>query len=91
MLGGPRGAALAVVAGALDAGRQLDTGIVRTVWMTAEEIRACASQHRSPLVMVVVDDYLAGKRFALDVLHAHPTAIATPAATATGAAPEVAS
>ncbi|WP_374703233.1 NUDIX hydrolase [Cupriavidus pauculus] len=62
--------------GSLDAGRQLDTGIVRTVWMTAEELRACADRHRSPLVMACVDDYLAGKRFALDLLHTHPTAIA---------------
>jgi ADP-ribose pyrophosphatase YjhB (NUDIX family) len=77
--------------GSLDSGRQLDTGIVRTVWMTAEELRACIGQHRSPLVMVCVDDYLAGKRFALDVLHAHPTAIGNPAATVSGAAPGVAS
>jgi hypothetical protein len=76
--------------GALDAGRQLDAGIVRTVWMTAEELRACTERHRSPLLMACVDDYLAGKRFALDMLHTHPTAVADPiaaaAATASGAA-----
>lgn len=78
--------------GALDAGRQLDTGIVRTVWMTAEELRACTERHRSPLLMACVDDYLAGKRFALDMLHTHPTAVGGPvAATAVGTAAGVAS
>nr|WP_315596323.1 NUDIX hydrolase [uncultured Cupriavidus sp.] len=67
--------------GSLDAGRQLDTGIVRTVWMTAEELRASVERHRSPLVMACVEDYVAGKRFALDMLHTHPTAVAEPAAT----------
>lgn len=77
--------------GALDAGRQLDTGIVRTVWMTADELRACTERHRSPLLMACVDDYVAGKRFALDVLHTHPTAIADPIATAAVAASGAAS
>lgn len=63
--------------GALDAGRQLDTGIVRTVWMTSEELRACPERHRTPLLMACVDDYLAGKRFALDVLYTHPTSVVT--------------
>ncbi len=67
--------------GSLDAGRQLDTGIVRTVWMTAEELRANVERHRSPLVMACVEDYVAGKRFALDMLHTHPTAVAEPGAT----------
>ena len=66
--------------GSLDAGRQLDTGIVRTVWMTAEELRASVERHRSPLVMACVEDYVAGKRFALDMLHTHPTAVAEPGA-----------
>ena len=72
--------------GALDAGRQLDAGIVRTVWMTAEELRACTDRHRSPLLMACVDDYLAGKRFALDMLHTHPTAVADPIAAAAATA-----
>ncbi|SDC27753.1 ADP-ribose pyrophosphatase YjhB, NUDIX family [Cupriavidus sp. YR651] len=62
--------------GSLDSGRQLDTGIVRTVWMSAEELRGCPERHRTPLLMACVDDYLAGKRFALDVLYTHPTSVA---------------
>ncbi|WP_420993498.1 NUDIX hydrolase [Cupriavidus sp. 30B13] len=57
--------------GALDAGRQLDVGIVRTVWMSADEIRACPERHRTPLLLSCVEDYLAGKRFALDALYTH--------------------
>ena len=68
--------------GALDEGRQLDTGIVRTVWMGADELRACPERHRTPLLMACVDDYLAGKRFALDVIYTHPNALAQPAADA---------
>ncbi|MDF3837226.1 NUDIX hydrolase [Cupriavidus basilensis] len=62
--------------GALDAGRQLDTGIVRTLWMSADEIRACPGRHRTPLLMACIDDYLAGKRFALDALYTHPSVLA---------------
>lgn len=49
-----------------DAGRALDTGIVRAVWLTAEELAAHPVPHRSPLVMRCVQDYLAGRRFPLD-------------------------
>ncbi|MGH7184732.1 MAG: NUDIX hydrolase, partial [Pseudomonadota bacterium] len=30
-----------------------------------------AARHRSPLVMRCIDDYLAGRRYPLDVLHHH--------------------
>lgn len=46
----------------------LDKGIIRTVWMTEAEIRASHARHRSPLVLRCVDDYLAGKRYPLDLL-----------------------
>lgn len=49
-------------------GAHLDAGIVRSVWMMPDEIRACSSRHRSPLVMQCVDDWLAGRRFPLDML-----------------------
>ncbi len=49
-------------------GRALDQGIVRAVWMTMEEIRACSDRHRSPLVLRCCEDYLAGKRYPLDLL-----------------------
>jgi len=46
----------------------LDEGIIRAVWMTANEIRASQARHRSPLVLRCVEDYLAGKRYPLDLL-----------------------
>ncbi len=48
--------------------RTLDTGIQRAVWMTPDEIQASADRHRSPLVLQGVTDYLAGRRFPLDVV-----------------------
>jgi 8-oxo-dGTP pyrophosphatase MutT (NUDIX family) len=55
--------------GAVLAGRQLDRGIVRTLWLTPEEIRASASRHRSPLLLRGVEDYLAGQRYPLTLMH----------------------
>ena len=49
--------------------RALDEGIVRTVWMTPEEIRATRDRHRSPLLLRCLDDYLAGQRFPLTLVH----------------------
>lgn len=48
--------------------RALDEGIVRAVWMRPEEIRATQARHRSPLILRCVEDYLAGKRYPLDLL-----------------------
>lgn len=39
--------------------RALDEGIIRTLWMTPDELRASADQHRSPLVLQCVEDFLA--------------------------------
>lgn len=55
--------------GALQPGRQLDTGIVRTLWLTPDEVRASAARHRSPLVLQCMEDYLRGQRFPLDLIH----------------------
>lgn len=49
-------------------GRVLDTPIVRTLWLTPEEIAARAAEHRSVLVQRCIDDHRAGLRFPLDVL-----------------------
>ena len=49
----------------------LDHGIIRTMWMTRDEIAACEERHRSPIVLRCVDDYLAGKRAPLDLMHTH--------------------
>ena len=46
----------------------LDTGIVRALWLSAEELRCVRERHRSPQVQRCVDDYLAGRRFSLDLL-----------------------
>jgi 8-oxo-dGTP pyrophosphatase MutT (NUDIX family) len=54
-----------------DAARALDPDIVRTLWMSADELRACPERHRTPLVMQCIDDYLAGRRFPLDFVHTH--------------------
>jgi len=54
--------------GAHEPTRSLDAGILRAVWMTPEEIVASRSRHRSPLVSQCIDDYLAGRRFPLDLL-----------------------
>ncbi|MDM5177669.1 NUDIX hydrolase [Massilia sp. DJPM01] len=49
----------------------LDDGIIRTLWMTRDEMAACQERHRSPLMLQCVDDYLAGRRAPLDMLHTH--------------------
>lgn len=53
-------------------GRSLDQGIVRTLWMTLDEVRASSSRHRSPLVLQCIEDHARGQRFALSVLYTHP-------------------
>ena len=53
--------------------RALDTGIVRALWMTADELRACPERHRSPLLLRGLDDYLAGQRFALSLVQTDPS------------------
>jgi 8-oxo-dGTP pyrophosphatase MutT (NUDIX family) len=51
-----------------EAGRPLDEGIVRALWLTCDELARCAGRHRSPLVMRCIDDYRAGRRYPLDVI-----------------------
>ncbi|MDP1567870.1 MAG: NUDIX hydrolase [Polaromonas sp.] len=50
------------------AGQALDEGIVRTLWLSPEEIRACVPRHRSPLLLTCMEDYLAGKRYPVDIM-----------------------
>ncbi|UCE32923.1 MAG: NUDIX hydrolase [Burkholderiales bacterium] len=56
-------------------GRALDAGILRTVWLTPEEIRAAPERHRSPLVSRSVEDYLAGHRAPLALIHTHASCL----------------
>jgi 8-oxo-dGTP pyrophosphatase MutT (NUDIX family) len=55
--------------GALQAGRSLDTGIVRTLWLSPDELRASATRHRSPLVLQCMEDYVRGQRYPLSLMH----------------------
>ncbi|MGA0572216.1 NUDIX hydrolase [Variovorax sp. VNK109] len=68
-------------------GRALDTGIMRALWMTPEEIRATSARHRSPLVLRCMEDFLAGKRLPLETVYTDPTVI-DPADPAQGVPPD---
>ena len=46
----------------------LDDGIIRTVWMTIEEIRNNSKLMRSPQVITCIEDYLSGRKFPLAVV-----------------------
>ena len=48
--------------------RGLDRDIVRTLWLTPEEIRSERARHRSPQVERCLNDYLAGSRYPLELL-----------------------
>lgn len=54
-------------------GRALDPEIVRTLWMTPEELRANTARHRSPLLMRCVDDHRAGRRHPLELVVTDPS------------------
>ena len=55
-------------AGEAQPGRALDEGIVRTLWLTPQQIEASRERHRSPLVWQCVADHLAGTRWPLQLL-----------------------
>ena len=59
--------------GEREEGRALDHGIVRTLWMTPQEIRDSRSRHRSPLLLQCVEDHLAGRRHPLTLVHVDPS------------------
>lgn len=46
----------------------LDHGIVRTLWLTLDELRASRARHRSALVLQCVEDFAAGRRLPLDAI-----------------------
>ena len=48
--------------------RALDQGIERAVWLSRDELAASVARHRSPMVLRGVDDYLAGRRYPLDLV-----------------------
>ena len=51
-----------------DVGRPLDEGIIAAHWLTLDEIQARQASHRSPMLMRCIDDWLAGRRYPLDLL-----------------------
>ena len=53
-------------------GRALDTGIIGARWLTLDEVRATADRHRSPLILQCIEDYLAGKRYPLELITHYP-------------------
>ena len=46
--------------------------------MTADEIRACPERHRSPLLLRCLEDYLAGQRFPLHLVHTDASVLQPP-------------
>lgn len=55
------------------AGRTLDEGIRRTLWLSLDEVRACPDRHRSPLVLRCIEDHAAGRRLPLDSVFTDPS------------------
>jgi 8-oxo-dGTP pyrophosphatase MutT (NUDIX family) len=60
--------AYAGTAGEPDPARSLDDGIVRTLWLTLDEVRQTAGRHRSPLVLRCIEDLQAGRQLPLDTV-----------------------
>ena len=76
---GPKGRAVLRVAfagrvGERESGWTLDRAIIRTLWLDRCELAARAAEHRSPLVLTCVDDYLRGVRHPLELLKQVPLA-----------------
>ncbi len=51
-----------------DPDQALDDGIIRACWISRNELANNNYQLRSPMVLDCIDDYLAGKRYPLDLL-----------------------
>lgn len=48
--------------------RALDTGVLRALWMSRDDLEQRKTQLRSQIVLRVIDDYLAGKRHPLTLI-----------------------
>jgi 8-oxo-dGTP pyrophosphatase MutT (NUDIX family) len=57
------------VLGEHEVNRALDDGIVRTLWMSIEEMQATQSRHRSRLLIRCAQDHARGQRFSLDTVY----------------------
>lgn len=60
------------------AGQALDNGIVRALWLTPDEIRASSAQHRSPLLIQCMEDFLKGQRLPLSSIHTDASIFSDP-------------
>jgi 8-oxo-dGTP pyrophosphatase MutT (NUDIX family) len=69
--------------GEAQAGLALDEGIVRTLWMTPDEVRASADRHRSPLVLRCIEDHLSGQRYPLEMIYTDDAVASLPPLTQT--------
>ena len=64
-------------------GRALDSPVVRTLWMTFDEIVAAGERLRGPLVLQCIADHRAGRRLPLEAIYTHPSVAAPDAGSAT--------
>jgi len=58
------------------AGQALDHPVVRTLWMSLDELRASRARHRSPMVLQCIEDHHAGRRYPVGLLSTDPTVAA---------------
>ncbi len=49
-------------------GTELDEGIIRSLWMTHKNILENQNRLRSPVILESINDYLAGKKYPLDMI-----------------------
>jgi 8-oxo-dGTP pyrophosphatase MutT (NUDIX family) len=64
-------------------GQALDSPVVRTLWMTADEVAAARDRLRGPLVLQCIEDHRAGRRLPLETIFTHPSVAAPDPAAAT--------
>ena len=64
-------------------GQALDSPVVRTLWMTADEVAAAQDRLRGPLVLQCIEDHRAGRRLPLDSIFTHPSVAAPDAGVVT--------
>jgi len=51
-----------------DTSPRLDDDIIRIHWMSYEDLKQSTAMHRSPMVLKSIEDYLAGKRYPLELI-----------------------
>jgi phosphatase NudJ len=64
-------------------GQALDSPVVRTLWMTADEVAAARDRLRGPLVLQCIEDHRAGRRLPLEAVYTHPSVVSPDAAVVT--------